>query len=427
VLQTGEYQMLDDSEREERVAGGGLLHRRALLVGGSLAAGGLATSLSAATGMRSPASMLHPGAPLSGYGVRAPAAEPIQRIVPSLPFPGSGSSRTPLQLLEGTITPNGLHFERHHNGIPTIDPATHELLIHGLVRQPLLFRYQDLLRYPRESRILFIECSGNSGGIGAEQPVQASAGQINGLLSCAEWTGVRLSTLLDEAGIAPEARWVQAEGADAAAMTRSIPLPICLDDAMIALFQNGEPLRPEQGYPMRLLLPGIEGNASVKWLRRLKVMAAPAFSRDETSKYSDLRADGKAELFSLRMGVKSIILSPSFGLNLTDKGYHEISGLAWSGRGRIRKVEVSADGGLSWAEAALGAAALPKALTRFRMPWRWEGQPATLMSRAIDDTGAVQPQRTDWLAKYGSGQTYHSNAVQSWRVDAQGQIAHVYA
>jgi sulfane dehydrogenase subunit SoxC len=417
----------DEIEREERVAGGGLLHRRALLVAGAVSAGGLATGLRAGTGARSPASMLQPGAPISGYGGRAPSAGVIQRIVPDLPFPGSGSSRTPLQLLEGTITPNGLHFERHHNGIPDIDPATHELLVHGLVGRPLLFRYEDLLRYPRESRILFLECSGNSGMISAAAPVQASAGQLNGLVSCAEWTGVRLATLLDEAGIDPTARWVQAEGADAAGMTRSIPLAICLDDAMIALFQNGEPLRPEQGFPMRLLLPGIEGNASVKWLRRLKVMATPAFSRDETSKYSDLLADGRAELFSLRMGVKSIILAPSFGLDLTGPGLREISGLAWSGRGRIRRVEVSADGGVSWADAALGDPVLPKALTRFRIPWRWDGGTATLMSRAMDETGAVQPRRVDWAAKYGAGQPYHSNAIQSWGIDGQGRVSHVYA
>ncbi|WP_404337199.1 sulfite dehydrogenase [Sphingomonas sp. MMS12-HWE2-04] len=411
---------------EERVAGGGLLHRRALLVAGALSTGGLVTAVRAASQAQSPASMRDPGAPLSGYGARVHTSEAIQRIVPDLPFPGTGSSRTPLQLLEGTITPNDLHFERHHNGIPEIDPAMHELLVHGLVRQPLLFRYEDLLRYPRESRILFLECSGNSGTLAAAQPVQASAGQLNGLISAAEWTGVRLSTLLDEAGIAPSARWVQAEGADAAGMTRSIPLSLCLEDAMIALFQNGEPLRPAQGFPMRLLLPGIEGNASIKWLRRLKLIAAPAFSREETSKYSDLRPDGKAELFSLRMGVKSIILSPSFGLDLQGAGYREISGLAWSGRGRVRKVEVSADGGASWAEAALGDPVLPKALTRFRMPWRWEGGPAVLMSRATDETGAVQPLRAAWRAHYGAGQGYHSNAVQSWAIDSQGKVAHVY-
>ena len=409
----------------EQVAGGGLLHRRMLLVAGMASAGGWMTGVRAAPGTL--ASMRAPGAPLSGYGSRARASDAIQRILPDLDFPGTGSSRTPLQLLEGTITPNALHFERHHNGIPDIDADTHELLIHGLVRRALSFRYQDLLRYPRHSRILFIECSGNSGTIGAATPVQASAGQLNGLISAAEWTGVRLSTLLDEAGVAPQARWVQAEGADAAAMTRSIPLSICLDDAMVALFQNGEPLRPAQGYPMRLLLPGIEGNASIKWLHRLKLMAAPAYSREETSRYTDLRTDGRATMFSLRMGVKSIILRPSFGLDLHGAGYQEIAGLAWSGRGRIRTVEVSADGGASWAEALLDDPVLPRALTRFRMPWRWNGGPAVLMSRATDETGAVQPARAAWVDRYGARQGYHNNVIQSWSVDPRGRIAHVYA
>lgn len=416
-----------EREREERVAGGGLLHRRALIFAGAASASALVAGARATSTTSSPSSMMEPGAALSGNGVRARSSEAIKRIVPDIPFAGTGSSRTPLQLLEGTVTPNGLHFERHHNGVPEIDPASHQLLIHGLVRRPLLFRYEDLLRYPRHSRILFLECSGNSGSIGAAKPVQASAGELNGLLSCAEWTGIPLSSLLDEAGITREARWVQAEGADAAGMTRSIPLSLCLDEAMIALFQNGEPLRPEQGFPMRLLLPGIEGNASVKWLRRLNVLPTPAFSREETAKYTDLRTDGKAEMFSLQMGVKSIILRPSFGLDLQGAGYQEISGLAWSGRGRIRKVEISADGGVSWAEAALGDPVLPKALTRFRLPWHWDGGPAVLMSRATDETGAMQPLRAAWIAKYCAGQGYHCNAVQSWGVDAQGVIAHVYA
>lgn len=416
--------MMDEPEGWEQVAGGGLLHRRALLLGGGLAAAGIVTGVRAAVGAWSPPGMLHPGAPLSGGGT---PGNPARRIVPDLPFPGTGSSRTPLEQLHGVRTPNGLHFERHHNGIPEIDPAKHELLVHGLVRQPLLFRYEDLLRYPRYTRTLFLECSGNSGTLAAPAPVQASAGQLNGLVSGAEWSGVRLSTLLDEAGIAPQARWVQAEGADAAAMTRSVSLSLCLDDAMIALFQNGEPLRPAQGFPMRLLLPGIEGNASVKWLRRLKLLAAPAFSREETSKYTDLLAGGKAEMFSLRMGVKSILLRPSFGLDLRRPGIHEIDGLAWSGRGRIRTVEVSADGGASWADAALDQPVLPQALTAFRMPWRWNGAPVVLMSRATDETGAVQPRRTDWLGKYAPGQGYHSNAIQAWRVGTDGKVAHVYA
>jgi sulfane dehydrogenase subunit SoxC len=341
---------------------------------------------------------------------------------------GAGSSRTPLEMLEGTITPNGLHFERHHNGIPDIDPARHELLIHGLVRRPLIFTLETLLRYPMETAVRFVECAGNSGGLAvAAQPAQAAAGQLHGLLSCSEWTGVKLSTLLDEAGVEPAARWVIAEGADAAAMSRSVPLFKCMDDAVVALFQNGEAIRPEQGFPMRLLLPGYEGNANVKWLRRLKVSEAPAFARDETSKYSDLMRDGRARLFTLDLNVKSVILKPSFGMTMRGPGVYEISGLAWSGLGRVTKVEISADGGRSWAEAALTPPVLSKALTRFRLPWRWDGQPVTLLSRATDEKGGVQPTRAAWLAQYAPGQTYHYNAMQVWSVTPAGEVRNAYA
>jgi sulfane dehydrogenase subunit SoxC len=246
-------------------------------------------------------------------------------------------------------------------------------------------------------------------------------------LSCSEWTGVKLSTLLDEAGVAPAARWVVAEGADAAAMSRSVPLFKCMDDAMVALFQNGEAIRPEQGFPMRLLLPGYEGNTNVKWLRRLKLSDTPAYARDETSKYSDLMRDGRARLFTLDLNVKSIILKPSFGMSMRGPGLYEISGLAWSGVGRVSKVEISADGGRSWAEAALTEPVLDKALTRFRLPWRWDGQPVTLLSRATDQTGGVQPTRAAWLAQYAPGHTYHYNAMQVWSVAAGGEVRNAYA
>lgn len=412
-------------DEAEVVAGGGLLHRRALLAGGAVSLGAVGAAAKGGVGEASPPWMRAQGAPLSGYGDRAPSLRPVQRIISErTASPGSGSSRTPLHSLEGTITPSSLHFERHHAGVPAIDPDRHELLIHGQVRRPLMFRFEDLLRYPLETRTLFLECSGNSGALAAETPVQVSAGAMHGLLSGTEWTGIRLSTLLDESGLSRDARWVLAEGADAAAMARSIPLAKCLDDAMVALFQNGEPLRPEQGFPMRLLLPGYEGNTSIKWLRRLKVTTVPAFSREETSKYSDLLPNGRAELFSLTMGVKSAILKPSFGLDLRGRGYYEISGLAWSGRGRIDKVEVSADGGRSWAEAVLTGPPLPKALTRFRAPWRWSGGPAVLMSRAVDETGAVQPTRSAWLGKSRRG--YHYNAIQAWAVDDEGRVTHVH-
>ncbi len=322
----------------------------------------------------------------------------------------------------------GLHFERHHNGVPDIDPGRHELFIHGMVKRPLAFSLDALMRYPMETRIHFVECSGNSGAFNLPQPQQVTAGELNGLLSCSEWTGVRLSTLLAEAGVNREAKWVIAEGGDAAAMSRSIPLEKCMDDAMVALYQNGEAIRPEQGYPMRLLLPGFEGNMNVKWLRRLNVIDAPVDARDETSHYTELMPSGKARQFMFAMGAKSIIIKPSFGMSMKGAGLYEISGLAWSGAGRVSKVEVSADGGKTWALAALTGPVLPKAVTtRFRLPWQWDGRPSTLMSRATDESGGTQPTRASWIAEYAPGQGYHFNGIQSWSIEADGTVKNVYA
>jgi sulfane dehydrogenase subunit SoxC len=300
-------------------------------------------------------------------------------------------------------------------------------LIHGLVDRPLLFDLEALSRYPLVTRIQFLECSGNSAANNAPEPPQQSAGGIHGLVACSEWTGVPLGVLLDEAGLRRDARWIVAEGADAAAMSRSVPLTKALDDAIVAIYQNGEHLRPGNGYPMRLFLPGWEGNACVKWLRRIQVTAGPAMTKDETSKYSDLMPDGKALQFTFPMGVKSVITSPSGGLAMQGPGLYQISGIAWSGAGRIRRVEVSADGGASWAEAALSEPVLSKALVRFRSPWRWGGGPAILQSRAIDETGAVQPTRQTLLAERGAAFRYHYHAIQSWEVSAEGTVRNVYA
>jgi sulfane dehydrogenase subunit SoxC len=403
-----------------RVAGNGLLDRRLLLLSGGTA--GLALAQTAA-----PEWMKTPGRGFSGYGMPAKSQEKVQRAFTAAPGRlGTGSSRTPLHLLEGTITPNGLHFERHHNGIPDIDPARHELMIHGMVKRPLAFSYETLLRYPMETHIRFIECPGNSGGYVGAQPQQVNAGSLNGLISCSEWTGVKLSTLLAEAGVDPAAKWVIAEGADAAAMSRSVPLEKCMDDAVIALYQNGEAVRPEQGFPMRLLLPGFEGNMNVKWLRRLKVMAVPVDARDETSHYTELMPNGKARQYMFPQAVKSAILKPSFGMTMRGPGLYEISGLAWSGLGRVSRVEITADGGKTWALAALGDPVLPKALTRFRMPWQWDGGPATLASRATDETGDIQPARSAWVAQYAPGQFYHFNGIQSWGIAPDGTVKNVY-
>jgi sulfane dehydrogenase subunit SoxC len=329
--------------------------------------------------------------------------------------------------LFGSITPNGLHFERHHNGIPEIDPDAHRLLIHGLVKRPLVFTVEALSRYPMESRIAFIECGGNSGALYQKDPAPLGVQALHGLVSCAEWTGVRLAILLEEAGVDPKSRWVLAEGADAAGMSRSIPIAKAMDDAILALYQNGERIRPSNGYPIRLLLPGYEGNMNVKWLRRLKVTEGPTMTKDETSKYTISLPDGKALQFVFPMEGKSVITHPSPGLTMKGVGLYEISGLAWSGYGKIAKVDVSADGGKSWAPAALQEPVLAKALTRFRIAWRWNGGPAVLQSRATDETGYVQPTRSQLLADRGMKSIYHFNGIASWAINEKGELTHVYA
>lgn len=340
-------------------------------------------------------------------------------------FPTTVSSMTPLQDSFGILTPNGLVFERHHAGIPDIDPAQHRLLVHGLVRQPLSFTMDDLLRFPSVSRIHFLECSGNT------LTEWKTARNINvqsthGLLSCCEWTGVQLGAVLQEAGLLKEAKWLLAEGADAAAMTRSVPLDQALEEAILVYAQNGERLRPEQGYPLRLFFPGWEGNLSIKWLRRLKLVREPLQTREETSKYTDLLPDGRARQFSFVMEAKSVITSPSGGQKLARQGFHEISGLAWSGHGRVRGVDVSVDGGRSWTVARLQEPVLSKALTRFHLRWQWNGEPAILQSRAVDDSGYVQPTRAQLQAARGSNSIYHYNGIQSWQVAASGEVSNVH-
>ncbi|MGB5245563.1 MAG: sulfite dehydrogenase [Woeseia sp.] len=415
-------------DRSETVAAGnGLLDRRFFLQTGLT--GGIALLSAQALGKEREPWMTVPGAAMSESGEPAPQTAHIRRInVSSQPgTTGTGVSRTPLEYLDGIITPSRLHFERHHSGIPAIDPEAHRLVISGLVGQPLSFSVEALMRYPMVSRIQFLECSGNSGAMIAPEPQQSGCGALHGLISVSEWGGVPLSVLLDEAGINKNARWVIADGADAAVMSRSVPLEKILDDAIVALYQNGEPLRPSNGYPMRLFLPGWEGNMSVKWLRTLRVTDKPAMTKDETSKYSDLKDDGRAQLFTFPMGVKSLITSPSPGLRLGPKGVYQVKGIAWSGSGRIRRVEVSADGGKSWADAALDEHVLPLCTTRFRSAWRWNGGPAVIMSRATDEAGNVQPTRAVVLAGRASNSFYHYNAIQAWAIGDNGEVQNVYA
>jgi sulfane dehydrogenase subunit SoxC len=418
---------------QEAVAGNGLLHRRLFLTQGAalVGTGGLALLSAQPVGaapLEVPPWMKAPGAHMSAYGQPSKHEGTVQRVVGGTPnVVGSGVSFTPHHRLHGTITPNSLHFERHHSGVPDIDPAQHRLVIHGAVRRPLTFSVESLLRYPTVTRIQFLECAGNSGGNFGPQPPQAPCGVIHGLMSCSEWTGVPLSVLMDEAGVERGSEWVLAEGGDAAAMSRSVPLAKIMDDAIIALYQNGERLRPENGYPMRLFLPGYEGNMSVKWLRRLKVVNQATMTRDETSHYTDVLLNGKALILTYPMGVKSVITNPSTGLALQGPGLYEVTGLAWSGAGKIARVEVSADGGRTWADAALNDPVLSKSFTRFRLPWRWSGGPAVLMSRAVDETGAVQPTRASLIAEFGERQNYHNNGIQAWAIAAGGEVSNVYA
>jgi sulfane dehydrogenase subunit SoxC len=414
----------------EQVAGNGLLDRRLFLTAGAAAIGSAALpdKTSAAEALPVEPWMKTPGAPFTPYGQPSKYANKLARTFASAPgTTGTGASRTPHHLLDGTITPNGLHFERHHAGIPDINPDTHRLLIHGHVKRPLVFTLEALMRYPMESRVAFVECAGNSGLLYQKEPAQVGVQPIHGLLSCAEWTGVRLATLLEEAGVEPNAQWLLAEGADAPGMSRSVPLAKAMDDALIAIYQNGEPVRPSNGYPMRLLLPGYEGNMNVKWLRRIKLTEAPTMTKDETSKYTILLNDGKSLQFCFALEAKSMITRPSPGLTMGAPGLCEITGLAWSGYGRIAKVEVSADGGTSWAQAALQEPVLPMAVTRFRAPWRWDGGPAVLQSRATDDSGYVQPSRSKLIADRGARGAYHFNGITSWGVAQGGEVKHVYA
>ena len=362
-----------------------------------------------------------PGRLTSELGRRASGEQP-RRLAPNPAL--SSSSRTPLQELMGIITPADLHFERHHAGIPDILADNHELLVHGMVDRPTVFSMADLKRYPRVSRIHFLECSGNGGAVyrPTNMPTEITVQAMDGLLSTSEWTGVPVSTILREVGVRRGASWILAEGSDAAVMARSIPLEKVMDDALLAFGQNGEAIRPEQGYPVRLFLPGWEGNSQVKWLRRIEVTDRPTMTREETSKYTDPLGDGTARQFSFYMDAKSVITFPSYGYALPDRGWWEIRGLAWSGRGRITGVEVSTDGGRNWVQAALQGPILPKATVRFRHLWEWDGQDALILSRATDETGYVQPTVQQLWEARGERTSYHFNHQRPWKVASDGLV-----
>ena len=356
------------------------------------------------------------GKPSRALGQRAAAEKPLRQPR------GATSSGTPHQDLYGTITPSDLHFERHHGGVPDIDPASYSLLIHGMVERPMVFTLADLKRFPAVSRVHFLECSGNFGGRGTATDLTPQ--QIAGLTSTSEWTGVPLATLFREAGASPKATWFLAEGQDAAVLTRSVPVSKAYDDALIAYGQNGEAIRPEQGYPARLFLPGWEGNASVKWLRRIELSDRPFMTREETSKYTDPMADGTARIFSFLMDARSLITYPAYPAKLT-RGWLEINGIAWTGSGRITRVDVSTDGGGTWTPAKLQEPVLPKAHTRFRYLWNWTGSDAVIMSRAVDETGYVQPTRETLIASRGiSSVGYHTNPITGWQIRSDGAVTY---
>src|SRR5437016_12993184 len=390
------------------------ISRRALLAGATGALG--AHALRVTKLAQDPTKV--PGSAVTPLGERSPFERP--RRIPL--GNGQGISYTPLQDCCGIVTPADLHFERHHAGVPAIDPQRYKLLIHGMVERPTVFDLEALKRFPSVSRLCFLECSGNgAAGYGRSRP-DLSPQLVDGLTSTSEWTGVPLATLFREVGVKPGATWFLAEGQDAAVMARSIPVEQARDDGLIAYGQNGEALRPEQGYPARLLVPGWEGSSNVKWIRRIELADRPFMTREETSKYTDPLPDGTARQFSFVMDAKSLITFPAYPVTLPERGWWEVSGLAWSGRGRIARVDVSTDAGNTWAPAELQQPVLPKCHTRFRLPWKWDGREAILMSRAVDETGYVQPTLAELRSVRGLGAPYHFNNIRAWRVRGDGTV-----
>jgi sulfane dehydrogenase subunit SoxC len=372
------------------------------------------------------------GADLSGHGERSrfvhlamlPEAGPGKRNVdPS----DAINSKAPLGKLVGTITPTDLHYERSHSGNPDLDPAKHRLLVHGMTRKQLVFTVDDLMRMPSITRTVFIECTGNGWENWKKADPNVTVQNTHGLVSTNEWTGVPLRFLIDLVGKDRRSTWMLAEGADAAGVDRSIPLTEeIMDEAFIAYGQNGEPLRPAHGFPIRLITPGLEGNLNIKWLRRLKFGDQPWMTRWETDRYTQLLANGKAMQFQLRMETNSVITSPS-GMMEIRPGYHRIAGLAWSGHGKISKVEISTDEGRTWKQAQLNYPVLPKAQTRFQMDWVWDGKPTKIISRATDEKDNAQPDRKSFIAKMGTNALFHYNAQQTWSIDGDGRVRNVLA
>src|SRR5919109_92571 len=365
------------------------------------------------------------GGPLRPYGERSRFEQTV-RDKSLAKTDEMGSNSTPLDETLGIITPSALHYVVQRGGTPDIDPRQHRLLIHGLVDRPVVLTMEEIRRLPSTSRILFLECQGNT-MLEWSAPTMKTVRSTHGNTSCSEWTGVPLSLLLREAGVQQGATWIVAEGADASGNERSIPMAKAMDDVLVAYGQNGEAPRPENGYPLRLIVPGWEGNANVKWLRRITVVDRPYMTRMESTGHTALMPDGKARQFNFVMEAKSVITFPSGTHRLPGQGFYEIRGLAWSGRGLVHRVEVSTDGGKTWRDARLQEPVLPLAHTRFRLDWRWDGGEAVLQSRCTDETGYVQPTLAELVRVRGLNSIYFNNAIQSWKVAADGSVHNVHA
>ncbi|MFY0614612.1 MAG: sulfite dehydrogenase [Hyphomicrobiaceae bacterium] len=415
---------------------GGEASRRSFLKGGIAAGGALvagaasaraATPDKAITEVQEWAQTLGEGVDARPYGSPSPFEKDVVRrnVAWLTASPESSVNFTPLHELDGIITPNGLCFERHHAGIAEVDPAKHRLMINGLVDKPLVFTMDDLRRFPRTNKVFFLECAANSG-------MEWRGAQLNGcqfthgMVHNVMYTGVPLKLLLEEAGLKTNAKWLMPEGADASGMNRSVPLFKGLDDCLVAFAMNGEALRPEQGYPLRLVVPGWEGNMWVKWLRRIEVGDQPWHAREETSKYTDLMENGKARRFTWEMDCKSVITNPSPQAPFAHKkGQTVVTGVAWSGRGTVKRVDVTIDGGKNWHTARLDGPSLDKSLHRFYFDFDWNGQPLLLQSRAIDSTGYVQPTKNALRKVRGTNSIYHNNGIQTWHVREDGAVENV--
>jgi sulfane dehydrogenase subunit SoxC len=407
------------------------------LAAGSLFFSGIFSSLSAkeGLGLKVPEWSRNLGTPTSEklYGLPSPFEKDV---IKEIRFSGAPkgyvsnsialtSANSPISKIRGGITPNGLFFERNHSGAPVIDPEEHKLLIHGLVENNIVLSMEKIKRFPSIEKTYFVECSGNT-GIAKKSPPEKTLDDMYGLMSCASWIGVKLSVLLEEAGIDfDKAKYIIAEGADGATMARTVPISRAMDDCMVAYMQNGEAIRPEQGYPLKLIVPGCEGNINIKWLRRLEVTGTPLFARDEVSKYTDLLANGKARQATLVMDIKSVITFPTTGDTLSEKGFYEIRGLAWAGRGKVKKVDVSVDGGRNWKTATLSTDPLSKAFVEFTFPWNWDGSEVQILSRAVDEEDLVQPYFKQISDARGFNSESHNNAIQAWSVNAKGEVHNV--